>query len=216
MNKLDSGQVKVLGELEKLVGNPISQNKIDEVDKIFGSTLKTGVYIENNKITMLALLNKYFEDFPEVICNLKSLKRIYLMNLGIKTISDCISNFESIQVLNLRDNEIKSLPESLSNLKSLQRLDLSSNLLTRLPESFYKLENIRYLNLSNNKFETIPLEIWNLKNLNGDYFKEKFKDNPLNEESKELLSKGIETIFEYCRNYSHCHLYRYFRSMRYL
>lgn len=100
---------------------------------------------------------KKFNTFPDVLCELKSLKNLYLSLNFMKKLPDSFGNLTNLTTLDMADNKLNFLPESLGYLKSLRILSLTHNHLKYLPETIGNLTNLRVLDLSaNRQLTSIP------------------------------------------------------------
>ncbi len=170
--EIKPAQLKVLKELEEMIGKPIPIKR-----KVDGDTI--GARIEDGTVTELSLFYCDLTDLPKSLGRLKSLRVLYLLWNKFERIPDVISELENLKVLDLDAIQLKSLPDSICKLKSLRTLyasnnrlkslpacigDLSSlrnlylsgNQLTELPESMSKLQSLKRLFLQGNKFTTFP------------------------------------------------------------
>ena len=84
-----------------------------------------------------------------------------------------LGNLVKLKILDLRSNKLQILPNTIKNLQALEKLYLDNNYFTSLPYSIWPI------------LETLQLLDW--------------KDNPWNEESKEILKRDIKTVKEYCK-----------------
>jgi len=238
MFQLDSNQRKILNKLDEILKNPIARIHIEFKNNI-GFNLKSGAYISDGDVVIIALHKKYLLDFPDVLCNLKSLKRLYLFNNKITEIPKSIGNLNSLEIFNLRDNKLKRLPETIGDLTllkqlilkenelenlpisfgkliNLEKLDLSKNNLSNLPETFNNLKLLRILDLNKNSFNNLPYSVWSVIN-NLEIIE--WEDNPWNDESKTILKRDLPAIAEYCRERASikvflCHKYEEYKYFK--
>jgi hypothetical protein len=124
-----------------------------------------GFTTENDRIVGLGLHNKGLTSFPEIICNLDSLKALFLDNNKLTTIPESIEKLNNIQTLNLGHNLLTNLPKNISNLSLLEDLILWSNKFESLQESIGNLNSLQKLFLFDNQLTTLPESIGNLKSL---------------------------------------------------
>ncbi|MFX1417466.1 MAG: leucine-rich repeat domain-containing protein, partial [Promethearchaeota archaeon] len=148
----------------------------------------------------LNLNNNPIKYLPNEICNLKSLRLLYLeapsffYRGDLKNLPYDIGNLYLLQELDLSSCDLDYLPDSFGNLKSLKVLDLYDNNLTSLPNTFGNLKMLEILNLENNELKFLPNslgELSNLKQIN-------VSNNPLRKKASEkfkalaLKSKGLK------------------------
>lgn len=238
MFQIDSDQRKILNKLDKILNSPIALRQI-YFPNYTGFNLKSGAYISDGDVVIIALHKKDLLDFPDVLCNLKSLKRLYLFNNQITEIPKSIGNLNSLEIFNLRDNKLKSLPETIGDLTllkqlilkenelenlpisfgkliNLEKLDLSKNKLCNLPETFDNLKLLRILDLNKNSFNNLPYSVWSVIN-NLEIIE--WEDNPWNDESKTILKRDLPAIAEYCRERASikvflCHKYEEYKYFK--
>ncbi len=143
--------------LPKLRVFDASGNKIGALPEKFGEMKEASVIIlhENEltelpdslarmqKLEQLGLSNNKFRAFPEVLCNIASLKSLYLNNQpgsysdatlnlnSIKYLPKGIENMSSLEVLKLECGSIE-LNTDVLKLKNLKVLDISFNITTKL------------------------------------------------------------------------------------
>jgi Leucine-rich repeat (LRR) protein len=74
--------------------------------------------------------------YPDVICNLTSLKQLVLVSPSTKTLPDALGNLTNLEVLEILLWKLEELPESIGKLNALKVMEVKySNKLTTLPES---------------------------------------------------------------------------------
>ena len=169
------------GNLSNLQHIDFSRNKLTFLPDSFGNLreLQTAIFTNNylltipdsfNKLKHLETLNlskqvqyyqkntlKKFNTFPNVICELKSLKTLDLSNNFIKNLPDSFGNLTNLTTLDIGDNKLNFLPESLSHLKNLRTLSVIHNRLKSIPEGIGNLTNLRLLDLSaNRQVQSVP------------------------------------------------------------
>ena len=133
--ELEEGEVKILQELEYLIGEEIPSVKS-------AAMYNHGFSFENKKVTKLSLLKK-----------------------GIDSLPDCIGDFTSLQTFGVWKNDLEYLPESIGKLTNLQKMWMQDNKLTSLPESIGNLTNLVELQIFNNPLKGLPESLSKLKNL---------------------------------------------------
>ncbi|NXG69194.1 LRC18 protein, partial [Baryphthengus martii] len=109
-------------KFEKLRWLDLHSNQLEELPKAIG-TLQNLLYLNicNNKLTT--------QNLPE---ELKLLKNLHILNLGL--------------------NRLDSIPSSLESLKELEEIGLFDNALTTIPNSVKNLPNLKKLNAKRNPF----------------------------------------------------------------
>lgn len=140
----------------------------------------------------ISLPNNKFENFPEVICELKHLKKILLNDNKLKFIPKSITNLKNLKELNINNNCFKKFPKIICNLKNLEKLYLDGNKIKKIPFEIIKLINLRTLCVSRNFINNFPpiLNGLNLKlYMNDPIIIQKM--NTINFKLKFLIKKGI-------------------------
>jgi Leucine-rich repeat (LRR) protein len=79
--------------------------------------------------------------FPKQLCFLEFLEELILRDQNIKHIPDMIGEIKSLKRLDLMRNRIKNIPMTMKKLKNLETFDISENDIRRVPE-FFKENNI--------------------------------------------------------------------------
>jgi len=162
-----------------LINVKTTQKLIDDISKLtsleelffFGANFKEFDYDKLDSLNNLIDLsissdfNNKLTEIPPFVFNLKSLKKLTMMNEYIETISDDIANLKELEELNLSFNGISVIPEALTSLKNLKTLDLNNNRLTSIPSGISNNENLEELILNNNYIMELPDEICSLKKL---------------------------------------------------
>ncbi len=180
-SKVKPDQVKVIKELEELIGKPIPC--LEEINgEALGYKAVDGVITEIslfygglsdlpksfNKLKSLKVAYLLWNTFKEIPNSLLELKEIELIDLDanlLESLPPAFCNFESLQTLYLSNNKLRNLPKCFGNLKSLKKLYLTGNQLTTLPDSFNQLKSLRRLVLQENNFAEIPSVLLQLKSL---------------------------------------------------
>lgn len=99
---------------------------------------------------------------------LKSIKKIFIKNVGLLEIPTSIKNLNNLKELHLSNVKIKFIKTALSNIfeiKSLESLNLNHCDLKFIPKSIGNLKNLKILNLAHNKLQDFPIEIKNCQHL---------------------------------------------------
>lgn len=104
-------------------------------------------------------------EFPLVLCQIKSLKKLKLDFHGLTKLPPQIGNLTNLEKLYLSGNKFTTLPNEIGNLRQLTTLDLAANQLTSIPPSIGQMEALVLLKLERNKLTTLPPELGNAKNL---------------------------------------------------
>ena len=139
----------------------------------------------------LHLVGNHFEGFPLPICDLKSVKMLYMDNCTLAKIPNEIENMSSlvevdfsynsfgnpdslpkeffhlpnIKDLYLVDCQLNELPSEIGELKNLERLRIGKNNLTKLPDELFDLPKLRKLNAERNKISELSPRIGQLNAL---------------------------------------------------
>ncbi|MFX0061900.1 MAG: leucine-rich repeat domain-containing protein, partial [Candidatus Hermodarchaeota archaeon] len=183
-----------LGRLESMQRFSVDRNKLVTLPESFGDLkLLQELNLGSNRLTSL----------PESFGKLNSLVMLRLIYNQLGVLPTSLLTLTNLRVLSLAANELESLPESFGNLTSLQELDLRNNKLTILPESFGNLKSLEQLRLRDNEFTALPGSIWPLvalKTLELD-------SNPLDEEAKEMSTRSIPEILDFCRKIATLHIF---------
>lgn len=88
------------------------------------------------------------DSVSSVICSLKDLKELLLVNNGLKKIPDCLDRID-IKILDLSDNPEINL-NNIFYITSLERLSLNGCALTNISNEIKNLRNLKWLGLENN------------------------------------------------------------------
>ncbi|MFA6401707.1 MAG: hypothetical protein WCX31_08795 [Salinivirgaceae bacterium] len=101
------------------------------------------------KLKTLIIGGLAFTEFPIVLSNLTSLKKIELIYSNIDTIPDGIVNFIHVTEFNFACNRIVFVTPEISKLQGVQSIDLANNKLKNIPEGLL-IRKYDRLNLGNN------------------------------------------------------------------
>lgn len=140
-------------------------------------------------LEVLNLEHNSFSEFPEQICDLINLKKLYLNGCGLTYISPKINKLYNLLEADLSDNDFSSglckelfdlpklkdlylmncslskLPEEIGNLQVLEGLRLIDNKLTEFPEQLYTMKYLKKLTASKNKISKLSPNIIGLQSL---------------------------------------------------
>ncbi|XP_053102046.1 leucine-rich repeat-containing protein 69 isoform X5 [Hemicordylus capensis] len=118
------------------------------------------------KLTVLNLGNNIFEEVPEQLKYLTSLKKLHLFGNKITRISPLIfDGLKNLVLLNLNNNQLSNLPVEIHRLENLECVSLDNNQLQCIPKELCYLRKLRKLYLSHNSIITLPEEIGYLTKL---------------------------------------------------
>ncbi|MFX1294137.1 MAG: DUF99 family protein, partial [Promethearchaeota archaeon] len=177
---------KSFGNLKSLQVLELSDNELETLPESFGQL---------QSLQKLNLFKNPLKTLPQTFGDLSSLQELNSFQNLLTTLPASFGSLENLEELNLDFNKLNSLPNSIGGLQSLKTLKLQNNKLENLPESFINLQSLQFLDLRHNKFTTLPGPIWPLKNLKTLHMSE----NPLNEESTEVLTRDWDAVREFCR-----------------
>jgi len=105
------------------------------------------------------------KNFPEIICNLKFLKKLELGNNSIEVLPESIGALNKLKILKIGRNNLKKLPDSFCKLKSLEQINFMYNQLGELPENFGYLKSLKLLNFDPNRIKSLPNSFGELNSL---------------------------------------------------
>ena len=121
-------------------------------------------------IVKLTISTANLKDLPSKICLLKSLRELYLYDLGLQTLTaDCFSRMINLETLVVKKNNIASLPNDLfKGLENLVTIDFQHNLITDLqPELFQPIANAKRLTKITFAYNSLySVDIWPLYFIN--------------------------------------------------
>jgi len=120
---------------------------------------------EVKQLKKLYLWDNELRDLPESIGQLPQLKEINLSRNKIVEVPECVRNLTLLESLYFTRNRIEKLPEYIGLLQNLKTLNLSRNCLAKLPESLGSMRSLIKLDLSNNKLEELPESLGKLSSL---------------------------------------------------
>ena len=182
------------GQLESLQNLTIPFNNLKTLPESFGQlkALKT-LHLGYNQL----------KELPETFVKLKSLQNLNLLHNQIRILPESFGQLTSLQTTNFVENQLMTLPDSFGQLRALQVLNLSKNQLEELPESFGLLKVLQDLNLTHNQLKNLPLSMWRLKNLKTVWL----DGNPWEGEWKEMTTRSIAPILEFCRRLDCIHIF---------
>lgn len=166
----------------------------------------------------LNLQHNSFSMFPEQICKLQNLKKLYLNSCGLTSISTNISSLVNLMEADFSQNDFSGglpkqlfdlprlkdlylieckldrLPPEIGNLRQLEGIRLNDNFLEEFPDEFFNLIHLKKLSANNNKISKLSSKTKNLQDLRVLLLKEnnlKF----LPEEISKLLNLQVVNVF---------------------
>lgn len=149
--KISKKELKILGEIEKFVGEKISHLSV-RIDKY----PLLGYIVRKKKVDGIWLPEKGIAKLPNSLKNLNELEILHLGGNKLTSLPEWIGELSNINTLILSYNKIKDLPENFGKLSKIQRLWLNNNQLKSLPKSIENLTQLKELAIFSNKLTTIP------------------------------------------------------------
>jgi len=130
-----TSEAPVLGLLEFFTGMKLKKSKIDDQIythyacnyKINESGHIIGIYLYGYPIFQTCI-------FPKQLCFLEFLEELILRDQNIRQIPDIIGEIKSLKRLDLMRNRIKMIPKTMKKLVNLEHFDISENKIQRIPE----------------------------------------------------------------------------------
>jgi internalin A len=140
------------------------------------------------------------QKIPDLVFDLKRLKKIVLHNLGLKNIPKELFEMKSLSSLFIGENNLSTLPEELASLEdlvevilyennfkvfpsilgqmeSLKVIRLSRNQISEINCNLEKLIKLRTIDLADNIFTVFPEELRDLKNIENIVFSNIFNSS---------------------------------------
>ncbi|XP_039593403.1 leucine-rich repeat-containing protein 69 isoform X2 [Polypterus senegalus] len=118
------------------------------------------------QLTELNIGNNILEEVPEVLKELKALKKLHLFGNRIQEIPPSLyENLTNLAMLNLNNNMIQVIAPEIERLSNLEFLGLRNNKIENIPVELCSLSKLSELHLTSNKLTTIPRELRLLTNL---------------------------------------------------
>ena len=105
---------------------------------------------------------------PEVTGMFHSLKKLEMLQLGMKNLPSSFQNLTYLTTINFSKNAFDEFLTVLTRMPWVQELDLSHNRITRLPSTIGLMTSLKTLNVSNNLLSSLPVEIGSLTSLEGE------------------------------------------------
>ena len=133
-------------------------------------------WINELSLTSLSITKNNFNEIPQEIFTMHSLKKLDMSHNNITKIPTEIKKLTNIRQLWLTHNKIKILPKEITDLTNLSQLRCRSNEIMDVYEGIYHMKIVE-LFLSNNNIKSIPLTI--VDNKQNMFFMYSFYNNPL-------------------------------------
>lgn len=124
----------MLGLLEFFTGMKLKKSKIDDhIYTHYACNYKinetghiVGIYLYGYPIFQTCI-------FPKQLCFLEFLEELILRDQNIKQIPDIIGEIKSLKRLDLMRNRIKIIPKTMKKLDNLETFDISENNIQKVP-----------------------------------------------------------------------------------
>ncbi len=132
---VNTSEAPVLGLLEFFTGMRLKKAKID--DHIYTHYACNYKINQNGNIIGIYLYGyPIFQTciFPKQLCFLEFLEELILRDQNIRQIPDIIGEIKSLKRLDLMRNRIKMIPKTMKKLVNLEHFDISENKIQRIPE----------------------------------------------------------------------------------
>ncbi len=134
-----------LHECYSLSALPFSLEKLTSLEKIsltscYNLTVEGLAPLQHltglTSLTFCSCIREKMINYPDFICNLKSLKSLHLSSVYIPTLPAALGNLTNLESLEIGLTQLKELPESIGKLNALKELRIIfCRDLTTLPES---------------------------------------------------------------------------------
>ena len=141
-------------------------------DLNLGSNQLTSLPPEIGDLSSLMTLwldDNHFDDFPVVLCSIRSLEELRLSGNQLQFIPQSISSLGNLKTLALDNNKIEDFPMGVLDLPLLENLWLRQNLLQELPDRLSDLKVLKTLSVSSNQLTLLPSTIYNMHSLKNIY-----------------------------------------------
>lgn len=160
------------------------ENQLRSIDGIgvLGRTPLEDLNLGSNQLTTLPpdmgdlsslmtlwLDDNHFDDFPVVLCSIRSLEELRLSGNQLQFIPQSISTLANLKTLALDNNKIEDFPMGILELPYLENLWLRQNLLRELPDSLSDLKVLKTLSVSSNQLPLLPSAIHKMHTLKNIY-----------------------------------------------
>ena len=122
-----------------------------------------------NNLKTLWLDDNHLDDFPVVLCSIKSLEELHMSGNQLNFIPQSINALKNLKTLALDNNKIEVFPMGILELAHLEHLWLRQNLLQDLPESLSDLKVLQTLSVSSNQLTSLPTTVYKMDTLKNIY-----------------------------------------------
>ncbi len=126
----------------------------------------SGVTLEGDRVTALALQLKKISTIPASFGGLSKLEKLFIYDNNISVLPDTFGQLLNLKTLNINSNKLGHYPVVLEKLDNLEHLILGANQIKELPSSIKNLsDKLVIFSLDENELTTLPAEIGEFKNL---------------------------------------------------
>lgn len=87
---------------------------------------------------------------PPIVGELKTLKKLEILNFNYKEFPQWILTLPNLAYLTFRGNEVERLPDAICQLTKLKSFRLENCRIKKLPESMVHMDNLIHLSLADN------------------------------------------------------------------
>lgn len=137
--------------------------EIGDFDYVFKTIEEVKQYPE--EVINLDLSGTKLKEIPQILFELKNLKKLDLSKNQISLLPAEIANWGQLESLDLSKNNISNIPPQIGKLILVERLDLSKNKIRKLPIEIGDLAALIDLQIWNNQLVELPAQVQNLSNL---------------------------------------------------
>ena len=122
-----------------------------------------------NFLKKIWLDDNHLDDFPVVLCSIKSLEELRLSGNQLTYIPQSINALSNLKSLALDNNKIDDFPRGILDLPLLESLWLRQNLMQELPENLNVLTKLQTLSVSSNQLAALPTCLHSMSSLRNIY-----------------------------------------------
>lgn len=119
---------------------------------------------DNDNLTFI-IKDYILPTLPNCLINYGIIKKIHIVNCGLKFIPNVIFEMKDLESLDFSKNPLITIPSDILGLHNLKQISLRDCSFTDFPKILTDLTEVTTLNFSYNKIKSIPSEIQKMKKL---------------------------------------------------